>query len=244
MDKNSSLKIINLESVDSTNEYLFSLAKKGEPEITIVRANYQTLGKGRLGRKWVSPKNKGLYLSFLLRPDKNVKVIPLIGIMIALACVKALKEKLSLKIKWPNDLLVDNKKIGGILLEASSLSDVADFIVVGLGLNINSSLDELVPGATSFFIETKVLGEMDQIFNRIVDEVLKLYEKYRQELFDDIVEEAATHLITLGKGVVAKMKNAEIRGRAFGLDKYGALLLKDKDDKIIRVTTSEVIHLR
>jgi len=244
MDKNNSLKVIKLDEVGSTNDYLLALAKIGEPEITIVRAAYQAKGKGRLGREWISPKNKGLYFSILLRPKKNLKVLPLLGMMMALACVRALEGKLAVKIKWPNDLLVGNKKIGGILLEAGSSCEVADFVVIGLGININSTQDELIPEATSLCIETKELHDMDKIFDSITGEMLELYNDYKQERFDDIVAEIAKHLITLGKEVLVEKVGGNVTGKAFALDRYGALLLKDKDDKIIRVTTSEVIHLR
>ena len=105
------LKIIHLKTVTSTNDYAYQLAEKGEKEITVVLADKQTKGRGRLKKKWHSPINKGIYASFILRP-KNTKKIPLLSLIAALAVLKALKGILPLKIEWPNDLMAGDKKIG------------------------------------------------------------------------------------------------------------------------------------
>lgn len=140
-------KIIWLEEVDSTNDYAKNLVEKGEAEGTLVIVRKQTQGRGREDRKWISPEG-GLYLSFILRPAFPVKELTLITLLSAVAVAEAIEEITSLKcqVKWPNDLLLQGKKVCGILTESKVVGEAVEYVVVGIGINVNNSIEELSTG--------------------------------------------------------------------------------------------------
>lgn len=242
--KNSYLKIVKLDTVSSTNDYAFALAEAGAREITVVSAKHQTKGKGRRGRKWISPKNKGLYVSFIFRPDKEFNKVYLLGMTLALAITKALSEILSINIKWPNDLMVGNKKIGGVLVETSSSKRIPAFTIVGLGLNINNSPDELPRQATSLATEKQQTYSLEKIFKIILKEVIIVYARFKRDDTAGIINEISAQLTTLGKTVTAQIGAKKINGKAYAIDDCGALLIKDSQGKKKRILTSQVQHLR
>ncbi|MFA4828689.1 MAG: biotin--[acetyl-CoA-carboxylase] ligase, partial [Thermodesulfovibrionales bacterium] len=133
-------EIIFFESIGSTNTAALELAEKGAPHGTVVIADRQTKGKGRLGRTWVSPPKKNIYMSVILRPEIEPKDATLLTIMTAVSCAKGVMKSTGLKaeIKWPNDLMISSKKLGGILTEMKSDPDGIVFAVIGIGINVNS----------------------------------------------------------------------------------------------------------
>ncbi|MBI4690234.1 MAG: biotin--[acetyl-CoA-carboxylase] ligase [Nitrospirae bacterium] len=137
-------EIVFLESIDSTNTFAMGLAGKGSPHGTVVIADTQTKGKGRSGRTWVSPPKGNLYMSIILRPEIEPKDATLLVIMAAVACAIAIKKTsgLRVKIKWPNDLMVSDKKLGGILTEMKSDFDRITFAVIGIGINVNMEIKD------------------------------------------------------------------------------------------------------
>lgn len=237
------LKIIKLDTVTSTNDYARELGEKGEREITIVSAREQTMGEGRRKRKWYSPKDKGIYMSFLLRP-LNVKEITFLPLLAAYAVVKALTSYADIKIKWPNDLILDGKKVGGILLKIQTTGNKDAFVVVGLGLNVNTSKQELPPQATSLFCTTQRQYQLQHIFDKIVGEFLLWYQVFNKGATKDIIKKISKHMDTLNKKVKVLMNKKWIEGIAFSFDEQGALFLKQKDNYIKRVFPEEIIHLR
>ena len=130
------------QEIDSTNNQARALASKGYPEGTIVVAELQTDGRGRRGRSWYSPASQGIYISVILRPMLPLKEISRVSLITAVAVAETLEEELNLpaRIKWPNDILINNRKIAGILSEAVTDMDGIEYIVVGIGLNINNQL--------------------------------------------------------------------------------------------------------
>ena len=141
-------KIIVLETVTSTMDEAFRLGMENCPEGTIVCAEAQSKGRGRLGRAWTSPKGKGLYFSLVLRPSLPLNQLAQLTLMSAVAVAEAIEDISDLKplIKWPNDILLEGQKLAGILTELRAESDQVKFVVVGVGLNVNSSLNQLIPG--------------------------------------------------------------------------------------------------
>ncbi len=181
MKKNNKyIKFINLDIVDSTNNYAFRLAEKGQKEITVIRAMNQTNGKGRLIRKWESPAAKGIYVSYLLRPDNSLGEIYLLPLIFSLGVAKVLKPIISNNIKWPNDVMINNKKIAGCLVEARSNSKKADFVIAGIGININSNPEDIPPAATSLKIETGYIYDQNKIFEQLTTEILSLYNNFKK----------------------------------------------------------------
>ena len=237
-------KIIKLEEVTSTNDYAYNLARQGQREITCVTSNAQNRGKGRLGRIWVSKPGKGIYVSFIFRPVVEFKKVNLLSIVIALSAVKALNHIISLKIKWPNDIVAGKKKIGGVLLEAQAGSKHPLFVVAGLGLNINSKAKDIPKGATSLFLETRSKYEIDKIFKRIVKEVIILYRSFKKGHYEMIVDEASGYIDTLGRKVSVDTGKEKIKGIAYKIGKYGTLYIKDSEGKAKKVLVSEIVHCK
>lgn len=171
-------KIIWLEEVDSTNNYARKLIENGEEEGALVLARKQTQGRGREGRNWISPEG-GLYMSLVLKPPLPVKELSLMTLLTAVAVLEAIEDLTLLKcqVKWPNDLLLEGKKVCGILTESKVMGEAVEYVVVGIGINVNSSIEglnaDLPYPATSlkeilgFEIENSILlKEIMQNFNK------------------------------------------------------------------------------
>ena len=141
------------DKLSSTMDMALSLGSDSIPQGAVVYAECQTKGRGRLGRKWVSPKSKGLYFSVILRPGLPLSKISCITLLSAVAVVLALNKEASLplSIKWPNDILIGNKKLAGILTELNAEQDRVNFVIVGIGLNINNRANEMPAGAVSLY---------------------------------------------------------------------------------------------
>lgn len=212
------LKIISLGIIDSTNNYLRDLAEKGESEIVVVKAKVQTAGKGRMGRGWQSPQDKGIYASFLFRPKQTLREIQYLPLVLSLGVVKFLEEILlvdpvrdkilgatdgrlrrtisnGVKIKHPNDVLVNSKKIAGVLVEARSDKEKVDFAIGGIGLNVNSDTTEIPENATSLFLETKLEYDIEELFKKFVKQIVSVYNKFQNENINDILREITAYEI-------------------------------------------------
>lgn len=186
------LKIINLKSVGSTNDYAIKLAEEGAQEITVITAEEQTHGRGRLKRTWFSPKNKGIYASFIFRPDNPLNDLYYLPLTMSLAAAKVIYPIVNVKIKMPNDILVNSdkeKKIAGVLVEAKSFLNKIDFVVVGIGININSKIQELPQTATSLYIETNKVYNIKNLTKQLIKEVIDLYFEFRKQNFKYIFTE-------------------------------------------------------
>ncbi|MCM8787029.1 MAG: biotin--[acetyl-CoA-carboxylase] ligase [Candidatus Omnitrophica bacterium] len=188
------LKIINLKKVDSTNTYAAKLAQKGAQEITVIIAEQQTEGRGRLGRVWVSPKDKGIYASFILRPSNPIEDLYYLPATMSLAVARVLSKIKPVIIKMPNDILVKThsglfKKIGGVLVEVKSIAKKIDFAIVGIGVNINSQEKDLPETATSLYIETKKRYNIKDLLNQLIVEVMDLYSNFKKQNLKPIFEE-------------------------------------------------------
>jgi len=180
MKQTNYLKIISLDCVESTNDYAFSMACSGQREITIIKARQQTKGKGRGVNKWVSAKDKGLYCSFILRPDNSVDEIVMLPLLFSYGLAKALLGIVKARVKWPNDVFVGDKKIAGTLVEARSKVDNAEFVIAGVGININANKKDIPDRATSLFLENNKLYDEEAIFKEIVEKELDLYRKFKK----------------------------------------------------------------
>lgn len=197
------IKIVKLESVDSTNNYACKLAEAGAKEITVVISKEQSKGKGRMGKFWSSPLNKGVYASFVLRPTASLKDIYYLPLAFSLAASRLLaknfKEKEGvgkhhqIKIKLPNDVLLSGKKIAGILVEAKTTGKKINFVVVGIGLNINSTKAELPPKATSLYLATGKKYNLEEMSKNLIKEVMIVYSEFKKEKIKQILEEALVY---------------------------------------------------
>ena len=173
-------KIIILDSVDSTNNYLKRLAGEGAPCGQIVFARSQTSGRGRLGRSFSSPAGTGIYMSWLIRPDGKPEDILPITCHVAVAVSDAIYKCCGIQtdIKWVNDLQINRRKVCGILTEASIVGGRLSYVIVGIGINVNTQEEDFPPEikdiATSLFTETGKKYDIDQLLIAIVHELRKL----------------------------------------------------------------------
>jgi len=223
--------VISMDTVDSTNTVAMELGEKDALHGTVVVADRQTKGRGRLGREWVSPTGN-IYMSILLRPTVTPADAALLTITAAVACVRALREAtgLQVEIKWPNDLMVSGKKLGGILTEMKSRGPRVLFAVVGIGINLNSRAADFSPElsatATSLRVETGGKIPKTALISRILSEIRFWYDELTQGDRDRILDEWRRLSSTLGRDVRITSVNETFEGVAETLDKEGRLIVR------------------
>ncbi|MBU3911852.1 MAG: biotin--[acetyl-CoA-carboxylase] ligase [Candidatus Omnitrophica bacterium] len=239
-------KIYSYDEVASTNDAAHKLALSGEKEGLVVTAEYQTRGRGRLGRKWVSPRGKGAYLSVILRPDVLPREACMITLFSALSVAMTIREETGLPalIKWPNDVLINSKKVSGILTELNAETDKVNFVIAGIGININTKKELLPEGGTSIFVEKDSQVSRVDFVKRLLKNLDKYYAIYKHGKLDRIVEEHKKLSAILDKRVQVNYHNQSISGHALDVDKEGALILRLDSGFNERVLAGDVILLR
>ena len=226
------------ESIDSTNVYAARLAREGVAEGTVVIADAQTGGKGRLGRNWVSPPGVNLYLSTILRPDKPASFAPQLSLLAAVAVAEAISQQTELapSIKWPNDVLVAGKKVCGILTEMQAQRkdlQQPQAVVVGIGVNVNAPLsafpEELHDKATSLRLMSGEPIDRVAFTACLLTHLEKLYILWLEEGFPVVKSAWEGHAAELlGKPITVAAPDGTISGTALGIDQDGALLIQDE----------------
>ncbi|MFA6281827.1 MAG: biotin--[acetyl-CoA-carboxylase] ligase [Candidatus Omnitrophota bacterium] len=197
------IKIVKLQTVDSTNNYAARLAEQGAKEITVVMSKEQSKGKGRMGKYWTSPLGKGVYASFVFRPAVSLKDIYYFPLMFSLAVARLLSQSFKekedvgkhpqIKIKLPNDVMLCGKKVSGILVEVKTTGKKIDFVIVGMGVNVNSTKAELPPKATSLYLETEKKYNLEDISKSLIREVMIVYDEFKKGKIKRILEEALAY---------------------------------------------------
>lgn len=252
-------KIIFLETVGSTNTSAMELAGKWCEEGTVVIADAQTGGKGRLGRKWLSPPGKNIYMSIVLRPEISPRDATVLTLMSAVSCATAIKKcsSIPVTIKWPNDLMVSDMKLGGILTEIKADMDRISHAVVGIGININLDLTDM-PGeigsfATSIKIEQKrgsAEAQNGYDFSRtlVAVEILKEMDRWYSILLTTgkkpIADEWMLLSSTIGRAVKVTVGDAVFTGIAGSIDEEGMLMLELPDNSVKKISSGDVTILR
>ena len=242
-DKNN---VYTYDQVDSTNTIAKKLANEGKEEGTFVIAEEQLKGKGRMGREWVSPHGKGIWVSFILRPE----ILPVhaseITFVIAVGIMEGIKKYTGhdVKIKWPNDILINGKKIVGILTEISAEMERINYIVAGVGINDNQNVDdfpdEIKFKATSLKIATVKNINRNELLRKIIEEMENIYFLYKKKGFERILEIWEQNNITLGRRVKAITFDGEIVGYAEKIDKEGYLIIRDDSGKENKILAGDV----
>jgi BirA family biotin operon repressor/biotin-[acetyl-CoA-carboxylase] ligase len=239
-------RVIYHRSIGSTNDVAKGLAARGAPEGTLVIADEQTAGKGRLGRRWLAPPGTSLLISLLFRPELAVHQAQRLTMICSLAVVEAIEAVtgLAAAIKWPNDIVVQGKKAGGILTELGATGERLDYAVVGLGLNVNldfgavEAMGELAATATSLSQELGQEVSRLALLWRILESVEGRYQRLRAgELPHD---EWASRLVTLHNHVVVDTPEGVGEGWAEGVDADGALILRTNGGERQRVLAGDV----
>jgi len=238
--------IYHYDVVSSTMDTAFKLALESLDEGTVVCAESQHAGRGRLGRSWVSPKSKGIYLSVILRPHFSPNETPRLTLLTALAVCEAIKKTTGLdcQIKWPNDILVNEKKVGGILTELNAEMDRTKFVILGIGVNVNTKKSFLPSGATSLKEEKTEAVSRIELTREILRQIDHLYLLFQKEGFSAILEKIKHLSSTLNKRVKAISQGKEIEGQAADIDKDGALLIRRDSGFIEKIYTGDIIRLR
>lgn len=239
-------EICYFESAYSTMDVAGELGAKGYPEGTIVVAETQTKGRGRMGRFWSSPKYKGIYFSLLIRPRILPNATPVLTLLAAVSVCEAVKEVTGLeaKIKWPNDIMLGNRKLGGILTELNAETDTTHFVVIGIGINVNNDKRHLVEGAVSLREEKK--EEVSRL--RLLQEMLVRLE-HNYSLFQGKGGEAIVSLwrlysSTLGRRVKVVLQKAHLEGEAVGIEADGGLLVRRDCGLTEKVMAGDVVYSR
>jgi len=219
------------ESVGSTNDIAYKLAGEGAIEGTVVLADEQTKGKGRLGRKWLSPSDSGVYLSCILKPEIVPNEVPKITLVAAISVVKAIREFSGIEalIKWPNDIIISDRKTGGILTELKGELDRADFVILGIGINVNTSKKYLPKEATSLKEESRSKSDFSRVdfIKALLNKLDAEYKKFKKDGFSQLRSELKSFSCTLGRYVeVIAANKKSICGKAVDIDKNGALVVE------------------
>ncbi|HEX8013864.1 MAG TPA: biotin--[acetyl-CoA-carboxylase] ligase [Flavobacterium sp.] len=238
------MKLIKLDAIDSTNDFLKALSSHEELDnFTVVTAENQTKGKGQMGSKWVSESGKNLIMSVLVKDFlyDNEQVFN-ISIIVSLAVIKTLKELdiPDLSIKWPNDIMSYNKKIGGILIENTIKSDGRIVSVVGLGLNVNQINFELLPNASSMAVISGKSFDKDILPELIVEKIQQKIESWQTKSTDFWKKYYNT---LFRKGVPMPFKNLQnqnFMGIIQGVSSVGKLQVLLEDDSVSEFDIKEI----
>jgi len=234
------------ETVDSTQKIAQKLAYEGAEEGTIVLAEEQVGGRGRMNRSWHSPKYKGIWMSVLLRPKIPVMQAPQLTLLAAVAVVQAIEEVTGIEaqIKWPNDVLINGKKVTGILTELQADSDRVHSLIVGIGINVNQQVEdypeELRQTATSLFIEKKENWNRAVLIQEILLKMEKLYSIYLENGFYPIKLLWESYAVTIGTMITASTLTGKLAGKALGITDDGVLLLEDDKGVTHRIYSADI----
>jgi len=239
-------KIYYFDVLASTMDIATELGIKGAPEGTLVLAEAQAQGRGRLGRSWLSPKYKGIYMSLILKPNILPNSAPVLTLLSAVSICEAIKEfvGLDIQIKWPNDLLLSNKKLGGILTELNAEMDATRFIVIGIGLNVNNERKALPYGATSLKEQKGENISRIGLLQEILRKLEANYHLFQKEGSQPIVEKWRNYSLTLGKRVKISCHREHREGEAIDIDTDGGLLIRKDSGLVEKIMAGDVVHCR
>jgi BirA family biotin operon repressor/biotin-[acetyl-CoA-carboxylase] ligase len=236
-------RLVSLETVDSTNEEAKRLARAGAEDGTLVWAREQTHGRGRSGRSWASPLGN-LYLSLVLRPDCPPVAASQLGFVAALGAGTGLAEvmppMIELRYKWPNDILINRRKAGGILLETESArADRLDWLVLGLGINVMQRPAETSFPATSLREEGDLEATVEAVLEAFSRHFLSWVNRWLADGFAPVRAAWRKSAIGIGEAIRVRLPNAELEGIFDDIDQDGALLLR-AGGSVRRITAGDV----
>lgn len=239
-------RILHHDEVTSTQDVAENLARAGEEQGTVVIAEAQTRGRGRRGRSWVSLPEGGIYLSIILKPELMPSQVVQIPLIAGVAVCKAIRKmtRLEPRIKWSNDILISGKKVAGILAEMSSEFDRVNFVILGIGVNVNtrgSTLAKLTGGiAASLAGKSSECISRVQLVQSLLQEFEKIYIKFLSSGFNSIREEWKTYDGTIGSQVSVVDGGTNISGKAIDIDNDGFLLIKKANGEVKKVISGDI----
>lgn len=239
------------ETVDSTNNVAKKMAEDGAAHGTLVVAEQQTGGKGRRGRHWVSPSGTGIWMTYILRPDITPDRASMLTLVAAMATAEGIQKHISrvgsdavCAIKWPNDIVLNSKKIVGILTEMSAEPDCVNYVVTGIGINVNMTEfeEDIKENATSILKETDCRMRRSEIIGTITKKFEEYYETFIKTAdLSALADSYNSILINKGRQVrISASGGEEETGTAVGIDDRGGLLITRDDGTVRSVIAGEV----
>lgn len=238
--------ILLFDSVESTQNLARAAAEEGAAEGTLFIAEQQVSGRGRMGRQWVSPRGKGIWMSMVLRPTVPIHFAPQLTLLTAVALCRSLKKltALPIGIKWPNDLLIDGKKISGILLESAAEEERLRYVIAGIGISVNLETEdyaeELLDKATSLAIASGQKWDRVDVIADFLKEWEQLYNLYQEQGFSSIITLWEALSVSLGKKVRLLTPQGDMVGVPIGLDESGAIRIRQEDGTEKSVFSAEM----
>jgi BirA family biotin operon repressor/biotin-[acetyl-CoA-carboxylase] ligase len=234
------------DEIESTNVEAKALALGGAPEGTVVVAECQSAGRGRLGRRWTSPTGKGLLFSVIMRPNLAMSDAHLLTLVTATAAAEAIESRcnVAVGIKWPNDLFIGDKKVGGILMEVAGEQDEVDWVVVGIGVNVNTEFVELPVPLRRTATSLKMAG--GQLVDRsslLATMLLTLESRYTGAIVEGFASTLASFRARdylLKRSVSVETREGPVVGTAAGVDEGGALLVELPERRVRRFHSGDV----
>jgi BirA family biotin operon repressor/biotin-[acetyl-CoA-carboxylase] ligase len=237
--------------VESTNDVAFDLAKEGATEGTVVIADTQTKGRGRLQRTWISPPGFNLYMSIIFRPPLSSKEASMLTLMSSIALFEAVNSHgIKCQIKWPNDLLINRKKVAGVLTEMEADGERVQFVLVGLGINLNMTrgvMDDLMGEVSE--IATSVREALGHEVNRpeftanVINLLEKWYDEFKSKGKSTILDEWKKRWGDRNKRVRVRIDGRVTEGIAYDLDQNGFLLVRKDNGEIEKIIAGDVTVL-
>lgn len=239
-------KIIHFESINSTNDKAKELAEQGADNGTIIISEEQVGGKGRLGRLWCSPKYKGIWLSIILRPNINPMKAPEITQIAAAAMIESLKEfNINAKVKWPNDIIIEGKKVCGILTEMSGELNRVNYVIVGIGINANLDKGDfskdLLDKATSLKIEINSNVDRKALVGTLLNKFEYLYTEFQEKgKIEFSIKICKDNSAVIGKNIKIIKNTDKSYAKALDLDEGGGLIVQYEDGSVEKLISGEV----
>lgn len=238
-------KIVHYETTTSTQRIAHDLALNGAKHGTIVIADEQTEGKGRVGRHWQSEAGKGIWMSIILRPNILPYLAPQLTLLTATVLAEVLDElsDITPQIKWPNDILIDGKKMSGILTEMQAEQDKISYVIVGIGMNINQDpsafLEEVAERATSLKIKTRQTWDMVRLIQQILQKFEMKYDQFINRGFEEVKVKWESYGFRMNERLSIKTGKETWTGIFSGIAEDGALLI-EKNNKIEKIYSGEI----
>ncbi len=225
-------QVYHYKELASTNTTALQLAQEGETEGTLVLADTQSAGRGQGAHQWYSPPGIGLYFSIILRPELTLSAICALTLSVGIATAQTLSKLSGIEVyvKWPNDLILRDKKIGGILLEAVSKAEQVKHLVVGIGININQNIQQFPPElqglATSLHAETGIIFDRSNVLEQLLIKIEETYFLFMRQGLKVLIPQFDQMDYLYGEEIQVSTPNGLVQGESAGIDETGALLVR------------------
>ena len=241
------------DSIDSTQKEAMRLLESDDNDGTIIVATTQTGGKGRSGRRWISPKG-GIWFSIILHPEFDISITTLFPIASAVAIAKAIEKtfKITPELKWPNDLTVNGKKLAGIIVDANFESNKIENLILGVGINFQidvKDVEKTLKNTENFYGVASLGGQQKKVkplrlIQVFLIELEKIYELLNTKQKNKIISDWTKRSSTIGKKIEINTTNGKVKGKAIRIDSDGALVVSlEKNKGTERIVAGDIVHL-